>query len=83
MTDARCPWARIVYRIYEIYQKPLADLVDVLGIDIPPLPDVSLAGITTDSALLYWKPPENYNAPLRHFIQVNGINGISRAHPNL
>ena len=65
-----------MYRIYEIYKKPLAELVDVLGIDIPPVPDVSLAGVTSNSALLYWKPPENYNVPLKHFIQVNGINGI-------
>lgn len=25
--------------------------------------------------LLYWKPPENYHSPLKHFVQVNGING--------
>ena len=61
----------------------MADLVEVLGLDIPPIPDVFLAGITTDSVLLYWKPPENYQAPLRHFIQVNGIIGTfyhSNAH---
>ncbi|MCJ1311032.1 hypothetical protein MMC25_004702 [Agyrium rufum] len=64
----------ILYRILDIYRKPLEELVEVLGIDLPPIPDVSLAGITFDSVLLYWKPPENYHASLRHFIQVNGIN---------
>ena len=72
---------RIVYRIYEIYKKPVSELVDILGIDIPPIPDVALAGITHDSVLLYWKPPENYHAPLKHFIQVNGINGTYRQGP--
>ena len=66
---------RILYRIYQIYQKPVSELVEVLGIDIPPIPEVALAGITTDSVLLYWRPPDNYHSPLRHFVQVNGING--------
>lgn len=49
--------------------------MEILGIDIPPVPEVALAGITTDSVLLYWKPPESYPTPLKHFVQVNGING--------
>ena len=68
---------RIIYRIYQICQKPNSELVEILGIDIPPVPEVALAGITTDSVLLYWKPPENYHSPLKHFVQVNGINGES------
>lgn len=47
----------------------------MLGLDIPPVPDVSLAGISADSVLLYWKPPENHHVSLKHIIQVNGING--------
>ncbi|MCJ1246961.1 hypothetical protein MMC30_004172 [Trapelia coarctata] len=62
------------YRIYQVCQKPNSELVEILGIDIPPVPEVALAGITTDSVLLYWKPPENYHSPLKHFVQVNGIN---------
>ena len=77
-TDVRREYNRVGYRLYEIYHKPLADLVEVLGLDIPPIPDVFLAGVTADSVLLYWKPPENYQAPLRHFIQVNGIIGMFR-----
>ncbi|KAL8972219.1 MAG: hypothetical protein Q9197_002884 [Variospora fuerteventurae] len=49
------------------------ELVDLLGLDIPPVPDVSLAGITTDSALLYWKPVDNQSTTSRNTIQVNGI----------
>ena len=66
---------RIAYRLYQICQKPNSELVEILGIDIPPVPEVALAGISTDSVLLYWKPPENYQSPLKHFVQVNGING--------
>jgi len=71
---------RIIYRIYQVCQKPNSELVEILGIDIPPVPEVALAGITTDSVLLYWKPPENYHSPLKHFVQVNGINGEPAKH---
>ncbi|KAL8705457.1 MAG: hypothetical protein Q9201_001438 [Fulgogasparrea decipioides] len=63
----------ILYRIWQIYQKPVDELVDLLGLDIPPVPDVSLAGITVDSVLLYWKPADNQSTSLKNAIQVNGI----------
>lgn len=51
--------------------------MNLLGLDIPPLPEVSLAGITTDGVLLYWKPPDNPHPSLTHAIHVNGIKGES------
>ncbi|MCJ1386418.1 hypothetical protein MMC17_009544 [Xylographa soralifera] len=66
--------AWILYRVYQVYKKPVSELVEILGIDIPPVPDVALSTITHDSVLLYWKPPENYHSPLKHFFQINGIN---------
>ncbi len=57
------------------------ELVDLLGLDIPPVPEVSLAGITAESVLLYWKSPENYSMSLKHAIQVNGIKGVLRTRP--
>ncbi|KAL9612922.1 MAG: hypothetical protein Q9167_002505 [Letrouitia subvulpina] len=68
-----CSLAWIFYRIWQIYQKPVDELVDLLGLDIPPVPEVSLAGITSDSVLLYWKPSEQYSTSLKYAIQVNGI----------
>lgn len=68
---------RILYRIWNIYQKPVEELVELLGLDIPAVPDLSLAGITPESALFNWKPSENQPANLRHTIQVNGIKGRS------
>lgn len=65
-----------MYRIWQIYQKPVDELVDLLGLDIPPVPEVSLAGITAESVLLYWKSPETHSASLKHAIQVNGIKGM-------
>ncbi|CAO1605625.1 hypothetical protein XANCAGTX0491_009134 [Xanthoria calcicola] len=68
-----CSLAWILYRIWQIYQKPVDELVELLGLDIPPVPDVSLGGISSDSVLLYWKPVDNQSASLKHAIQVNGI----------
>ena len=53
----------------------MEELQELLGLDIPPVPEVSLAGITPDSVLLYWKPPDNQAANLKHTIEVNGIKG--------
>ena len=53
----------------------MEELQELLGLDIPPVPEVSLSGITPDSVLLYWKPPDNQAASLKHTIEVNGIKG--------
>lgn len=66
---------RLFYRVWQIYQKPVDELIDLLGLDIPPVPHVSLAGITSESILLYWKPTEAQSASLKYVIQVNGIKG--------
>ena len=55
--------------------KPREELEELLGLDIPTVPEVSLAGITSDSVLLYYKPPDTQTAPLKLSIQVNGIKG--------
>ncbi len=68
-------YSRIFYRIWQIYQKPMEELVDLLGLDIPPVPQVSLAGISAESILLYWKPTEVQSVTLKYVIQVNGIKG--------
>ena len=71
-------YVRILYRLWQINQKPVEELQELLGLDIPPIPEVSLAGITSDSVLLYWKPPDNQAASLKHTIEVNGIKGALR-----
>ena len=68
---------RIFFRIWQVYQKPVDELVELLGLDIPPVPEASLAGVFEESVLLYFKPSENQPPSLKHFIQVNGIKGES------
>ena len=63
--------------------KPREELEELLGLDIPPAPEVSLAGITTDSVLLYYKPLDIQTAPLKLSIQVNGIKGKTCFRSNI
>ncbi|KAL8713423.1 MAG: hypothetical protein Q9220_002622 [cf. Caloplaca sp. 1 TL-2023] len=63
----------ILYRIWQIYQKPVDELVDLLGLDIPPAPDVSLGAVTSESVLLFFRPADNQSTSLKNAIQVNGI----------
>ena len=58
-----------------VLSKPTEELEEVLGIDIPPVPEVTLSRIASDSVLLFWKSPENYYTPLSLDVQVNGISG--------
>ncbi|KAK4690627.1 hypothetical protein P7C71_g6207, partial [Lecanoromycetidae sp. Uapishka_2] len=49
-------------------------LEEILGLDVPPVPELSLAGINVDSAVLYWNQPEDDQfACLKFAIVVNGI----------
>jgi hypothetical protein len=60
---------------------PREKLEEILGLDIPPVPELSLAGITREEVLLYWKQPEDDQfSSLKFDIVVNGITGRS---PNI
>lgn len=51
------------------------DLIDILKVDVPDAPDVSLGGICSDSATLEWSRPSNTRPVQKYVIQVNGVNG--------
>ena len=68
---------RIAYRCYQIYEKPREELEVLLGLDPPTVPEVSLAGITSDSVLLYQNHPDNQPSSLHLAIRVNGIKGCN------
>jgi hypothetical protein len=66
---------RLLHRAWQIFNKPLSELISVLGLDIPPAPRVSLAGITADQIQLQWPAPGNPSQVSKYFIQVNGVIG--------
>jgi hypothetical protein len=47
--------------------------VQVLGLEVPVAPLVSLAGIKADGVLLHWKPPDQRLSVLKYVIRINGI----------
>lgn len=62
--------------MYLVFQKPVEELEEILGIDVPPQPEVTLSTITSTTVSLYWRPPDHHSSLVRS-IQVNGINSWS------
>lgn len=69
-TNARC---RVAFRAYQVLTQPVEKLVQVLGLEVPVAPLVSLAGIKADGVLLHWKPPDQRTSVLKYVIRINGI----------
>ncbi|PYH99419.1 hypothetical protein BO71DRAFT_394299 [Aspergillus ellipticus CBS 707.79] len=68
-------WALIwlLYRAWQVCQTPNEQLVEKLGLDIPPPPEVTLEEITAREIRIAWKQPEFHNSIHKHIIQLNGL----------
>jgi hypothetical protein len=64
---------RVAFRAYQVLTQPIEKLVQVLGLEVPVAPIVSLAGIKADGVLLHWKPPDQRASILKYVIRINGI----------
>ncbi|CAH0029454.1 unnamed protein product [Clonostachys rhizophaga] len=64
----------LLHRSWQTLWKPVPELINILGVDVPEAPDVSLAGIRADAATLTWTKPPNNRPVQKYLIQVNGIN---------
>ncbi|KAJ4350913.1 hypothetical protein N0V95_004307 [Ascochyta clinopodiicola] len=62
----------VAFRAYQVLSQPVDKLVQVLGLEVPVAPLVSLAGIKADGLLLHWKSPERASV-LKYVIRINGI----------
>ncbi|KAF3002679.1 hypothetical protein E8E13_009773 [Curvularia kusanoi] len=62
----------VAFRAYQVLSQPVEKLVQVLGLEVPVAPLVSLAGIKADGVLLHWKSPERVSV-LKYVIRINGI----------
>ncbi|KAI9682270.1 MAG: hypothetical protein M1817_000324 [Caeruleum heppii] len=71
-TGAALAW--LLYRVWQVFSKPLPELIETLGLEVPIAPKVSLAGIKADSVTLHWTRSENQGSVVKYFIQINGIN---------
>lgn len=68
---------RLLWRAWQVCQTPNEVLVEKLGLDIPPPPEVTLEEITAREVRLAWKQPEFHNSIQKHIIQVNNVKGLS------
>ncbi|KAL2220844.1 hypothetical protein M432DRAFT_242500 [Thermoascus aurantiacus ATCC 26904] len=70
-------WALVwlLYRAWQVCQTPNEILVDKLGLDIPPAPEVTLEEISTHEIRIAWKQPDFHNSIHKHIIHVNGVKG--------
>ena len=73
---------RLLYRAYQVCQTPNEILVDKLGLDIPPSPEVTLEEISAREIRLAWKQPDFQNSIHKHIIQVDGVKGALSYHQN-
>ncbi|KAF2401668.1 hypothetical protein EJ06DRAFT_547961 [Trichodelitschia bisporula] len=60
-------------RAYQVLSKPSEELINLLGLDVPLAPTLSLAAIKADGVLLNWKAPDQKASGIRHHVQVNGV----------
>jgi hypothetical protein len=67
---------RVAFRAYQVLTIPVEKLVQVLGLEVPGAPLVSLAGIKADGVLLHWKPPDQRTSVLKYVIRINGIDSM-------
>jgi len=66
---------RLLHRAWLTLWKPVPDLINILGVEVPDTPAVSLAGIKADAITLHWTRPGPNKPVLKYHIQVNGVNG--------
>ncbi|KAF4125122.1 Chromosome segregation ATPase [Geosmithia morbida] len=64
---------RLLHRSWQTIWKPVPELINILGVDVPEPPDVCLAGIRADAATLSWTRPLPNRPVQKYLIQVNGI----------
>lgn len=53
----------------------MPELIDILGVEVPVPPDVSLTAIGSDKATITWSHPPPNRPVEKYVIQVNGVNG--------
>ncbi|RKF84085.1 putative fibronectin type iii domain-containing protein [Golovinomyces cichoracearum] len=64
----------LLFRAWQTLWKPVPELINILGVDVPDPPEVCLAGIKSDSVTLHWSKPDPLKPVIKYFIQVNGLN---------
>ncbi|KAI9794034.1 MAG: hypothetical protein M1816_006659 [Peltula sp. TS41687] len=70
-TFAALAW--LLWRAWGVLQIPVPDLIELLGHEVPFVPQIALAGIEPTTVTLHWVRPDKHSGIVKHLIQVNGI----------
>ena len=62
----------LIYRAYQVLNKPLDELVGLLGFEIPQGPRIDLAAVKADGVTLHWKPAGDRRSNHKYEVQING-----------
>ena len=65
----------LLHRTTQLLKIPAPTLIQILGIDIPDRPKVSIDSITASTVSLHWAPPERANAVIKYILEVDGRKG--------
>ncbi|KAL1882301.1 hypothetical protein Daus18300_000787 [Diaporthe australafricana] len=63
----------LLRRASQTLWKPVPELINILGVDVPDAPDVVLSGIGLDKATVSWARPHPSKPVHKFLIQVNGV----------
>ncbi|RFU33276.1 hypothetical protein B7463_g3074, partial [Scytalidium lignicola] len=69
-----CALFWLLHRAWLTLWKPVPELINILGVEVPDPPEVSLAGIKADAVTLHWTRPGANKPVVKYLIQVNGVN---------
>jgi hypothetical protein len=69
----------LLFRAWQTLWKPVPELINILGVEVPDAPNVSLTSVKADNVTIHWQPPDPSKPVQSYFIQVNGVKGEDRA----
>ncbi|KAI9792620.1 MAG: hypothetical protein M1835_007753 [Candelina submexicana] len=62
----------LLWRAYQVLKRPTEELIEVLGIEVPEAPNVSLIAIEEESVRLKWSKPIPQDTVVKYYVLVNG-----------
>ncbi|KAI9719410.1 MAG: hypothetical protein M1812_003481 [Candelaria pacifica] len=62
----------IMWRAYQVLRRPTEELIEVLGIEVPEAPNVSLNNIKQESIRIIWSKPTAQDTVVKYYVQING-----------
>lgn len=65
----------LLHRATRLLKIPAPVLINILGIDIPEAPKLTIDNITSRSVSLHWNPPERATSIVKYILQVDGRKG--------